>query len=72
MTTNSTSTSTLTDVDTPNMTTCEAVAEHLNISLSSQTVKTLIVKGRPSQDNPEAPKFSALVLRGDTLNEMEG
>ncbi|EGE22658.1 proline--tRNA ligase [Moraxella catarrhalis] len=60
-----------TDVDTPNMTTCEAVAEHLNIPLS-QTVKTLIVKGRHSQDNPEAPKFIALVLRGDhTLNEIK-
>lgn len=60
-----------TDVDTPNMTTCEAVAKHLNIPLS-QTVKTLIVKGRHSQDNPEAPKFIALVLRGDhTLNEIK-
>lgn len=60
-----------TNVDTPNMTTCEAVAEHLNIPLS-QTVKTLIVKGRHSQDNPEAPKFIALVLRGDhTLNEIK-
>lgn len=60
-----------TDVDTPNMTTCEAVAGHLNIPLG-QTVKTLIVKGRHSQDNPEAPKFIALVLRGDhTLNEIK-
>lgn len=60
-----------TDVDTPNMATCEAVAQHLNIPLS-QTVKTLIVKGRHSQDNPEAPKFIALVLRGDhTLNEIK-
>lgn len=60
-----------TDVDTPNMTTCEAVAQHLNIPLS-QTVKTLIVKGRHSQDNPEEPKFIALVLRGDhTLNEIK-
>ncbi|OAV23009.1 Prolyl-tRNA synthetase [Moraxella catarrhalis] len=60
-----------TDVDTPNMTTCEAVAKHLNIPLS-QTVKTLIVKGRHSQDNPKAPKFIALVLRGDhTLNEIK-
>lgn len=60
-----------TDVDTPDMPTCEAVAKHLNIPLS-QTAKTLIVKGSHSQDNPEAPKFIALVLRGDhTLNEIK-
>lgn len=59
------------DVDTPNMPTCEAVAEHLGIALS-QTVKTLIVKGAYSEDNPDAPKIVALVLRGDhTLNEIK-
>lgn len=59
------------DVDTPNMPTCEAVAEHLGIALS-QTVKTLIVKGAHSEDNPDAPKLVALVLRGDhTLNEIK-
>ncbi|OOS22634.1 proline--tRNA ligase [Moraxella pluranimalium] len=59
------------DVDTPNMPTCEAVAEHLGIALT-QTVKTLIVKGAHSEDNPDAPKLVALVLRGDhTLNEIK-
>ncbi|WP_294034865.1 proline--tRNA ligase [uncultured Moraxella sp.] len=59
------------DVDTPNMPTCEAVAEHLGIALT-QTVKTLIVKGAYSEDNPDAPKLVALVLRGDhTLNEIK-
>lgn len=59
------------DVDTPNMPTCEAVAEHLGISLS-QTVKTLIVKGAYSEDAPEMPKLVALVVRGDhTLNEIK-
>ncbi|MFB6348885.1 proline--tRNA ligase [Moraxella sp. ZJ142] len=60
-----------TDVDTPDMPTCEAVAEHLGIALA-QTVKTLIVKGSHSQDNPDAPKLVALVLRGDhSLNEIK-
>ena len=59
------------DVDTPNMPTCEAVAEHLGIALT-QTVKTLIVKGAHSEENPDAPKLVALVLRGDhTLNEIK-
>lgn len=59
------------DVDTPNMPTCEAVAEHLGIALT-QTVKTLIVKGAYSEENPDAPKLVALVLRGDhTLNEIK-
>ena len=59
------------DVDTPNMPTCEAVAEHLGIALT-QTVKTLIVKGAHSEENPNAPKLVALVLRGDhTLNEIK-
>ncbi|OOS06604.1 prolyl-tRNA synthetase [Moraxella cuniculi DSM 21768] len=59
------------NVATPNMPTCEAVAEHLGIALT-QTVKTLIVKGSHSEDNPDAPKFVALVLRGDhTLNEIK-
>lgn len=59
------------DVDTPNMPTCEAVAEHLGITLT-QTVKTLIVKGAYSEENPDAPKLVALVLRGDhTLNEIK-
>lgn len=59
------------DVDTPNMPTCEEVAQHLGIPLS-QTVKTLIVKGAYSEENPDAPKLVALVLRGDhTLNEIK-
>lgn len=59
------------DVDTPNMPTCEEVAKHLNIKLS-ETVKTLIVKGAYSEENPEMPKLVALVLRGDhTLNEIK-
>lgn len=59
------------NVATPDMSTCEAVAEHLGIALA-QTVKTLIVKGSHSEDNPDAPKFVALVLRGDhTLNEIK-
>lgn len=59
------------NVDTPDMPTCEAVAEHLGITLS-QTVKTLIVKGAYSEDNLDAPKLVALVLRGDhTLNEIK-
>ena len=60
-----------TDVDTPNMPTCEEVATHLGIDLK-QTVKTLIVKGSYSDDNPDMPKLVALVLRGDhTLNELK-
>lgn len=60
-----------TDVDTPNMPTCEAVANHLGIDLK-QTVKTLIVKGSYSKQTPDMPKFVALVLRGDhTLNEIK-
>lgn len=59
------------DVDTPNMPTCEEVAEHLGIPLK-QTVKTLIVKGSYSEETPDMPKFVALVLRGDhTLNEVK-
>lgn len=59
------------DVDTPNMPTCEEVAKHLDISLSC-TVKTLIVKGSYSKDNPQMPKLVALVLRGDhELNEIK-
>ncbi|MDO4699357.1 MAG: proline--tRNA ligase [Moraxella sp.] len=66
-----TPTQTRTDVDTPNMPTCEQVAEHLGISLA-QTVKTLIVKGSYSKDTPDMPKLVALVLRGDhTLNELK-
>lgn len=60
-----------TDVDTPDMPTCEAVAEHLGIPLS-HTVKTLIVKGSYSDETPDMPKLVALVLRGDhTLNELK-
>lgn len=66
-----TPTQTRTDVDTPNMPTCEQVAEHLGIPLA-QTVKTLIVKGSYSKDTPDMPKLVALVLRGDhTLNELK-
>ncbi|OOR87447.1 proline--tRNA ligase [Moraxella caviae] len=60
-----------TDVDTVNMPTCEEVAKHLGIALE-QTVKTLIVKGAHSEENPDAPKLVALILRGDhTLNEIK-
>ncbi|MDO4895366.1 proline--tRNA ligase [Moraxella sp.] len=60
-----------TNVSTPNMPTCEQVAQHLNIDLS-QTVKTLIVKGAYSEETPEMPKLVALVLRGDhELNEIK-
>lgn len=59
------------DVDTPNMPTCEEVAEHLGIPLA-KTVKTLIVKGSYSEDTPDMPKLVALILRGDhTLNEIK-
>lgn len=64
-------TQTRTDVDTPNMPTCEEVAEHLGVALS-KTVKTLIVKGSYSKETPDMPKLVALVLRGDhTLNELK-
>lgn len=57
------------NVDTPNMPTCEQVAEHLGLPLS-QTVKTLIVHGQPSEDG--SVTLVALVLRGDhTLNEIK-
>lgn len=60
-----------TNVSTPDMPTCEQVAQHLNIDLS-QTVKTLIVKGAYSEETPEMPKLVALVLRGDhELNEIK-
>ncbi|WFF39059.1 proline--tRNA ligase [Moraxella nasibovis] len=59
------------DVDTPNMPTCEEVAEHLGIDLK-QTVKTLIVKGSHSEENPDMPKLVALIVRGDhELNEIK-
>lgn len=58
-----------TDVSTPNMPTCEQVAEHLGLPLS-QTVKTLIVEG--VDDENGNPTLVALVLRGDhTLNEVK-
>lgn len=58
-----------TDVSTPNMPTCEQVAEHLGLPLS-QTVKTLIVEGTPTDEGN--PTLVALVLRGDhTLNEIK-
>lgn len=64
-----TATQTKTNVATPNMPTCEQVAEHLNVPLS-QTVKTLIVEGEATEDNPLP--LVALVLRGDhTLNEIK-
>ncbi|ELA08990.1 prolyl-tRNA ligase [Moraxella macacae 0408225] len=57
-----------TDVATPNMPTCEQVAEHLNLPLS-KTVKTLIVEGVDDKGNST---LVALVLRGDhTLNEIK-
>lgn len=57
------------DVSTPNMPTCEQVAEHLGLPLAS-TVKTLIVEGEPTEDGKET--LVALVLRGDhTLNEIK-
>lgn len=58
------------DVDTPNMPTCEQVAEHLGIALS-QTVKTLIVKASDELAE-QGTKVVALVLRGDhELNEIK-
>ncbi|WP_019519252.1 proline--tRNA ligase [Faucicola boevrei] len=58
-----------TDVATPNMPTCEQVAEHLGLPLS-QTVKTLIVEG--IDDENGKPTLVALVLRGDhSLNEIK-
>lgn len=60
-----------TNVDTPNMPTCQEVAEYLGLDLTC-TVKTLIVKGSHSDDAPDMPKLVALVLRGDhTLNELK-
>lgn len=57
------------DVDTPNMPTCEQVAEYLGLPLA-QTVKTLIVHGQPSEDG--SVTLVALILRGDhTLNEIK-
>ena len=57
------------NVATPNMPTCEQVAEHLGLPLS-QTVKTLIVEGTPTDEGN--PTLVALVLRGDhTLNEIK-
>lgn len=57
------------DVATPNITTCEQVADYLGIPLT-QTVKTLIVEG---VDNDKgASTLVALVLRGDhQLNEIK-
>ena len=58
-----------TDVATPDMPTCEQVAEHLGLPLA-QTVKTLIVEG--VDDENGNPTLVALVLRGDhTLNEIK-
>lgn len=57
-----------TDVATPNMPTCEMVAEHLNLPLS-QTAKTLIVNGETEDGEAQ---LIALVLRGDhTLNAIK-
>lgn len=57
------------NVDTPNMPTCEQVAQHLNLPIT-QTVKTLIVNGKPDQ-NGNTPLI-ALILRGDhTLNTIK-
>ncbi|MGP4865020.1 proline--tRNA ligase [Psychrobacter sp. T6-5] len=58
----------LTNVDTVNMPTCEAVAEHLDIPLAT-TVKTLIVQGHTPEGEEQ---LVALVLRGDhTLNDIK-
>lgn len=54
-------TQTKTNVPTPNMPTCEAVAAHLGVPLAT-TVKTLIVDGIDKNGN-DTPV--ALVLRGD-------
>ena len=55
------------NVLTVGMPTCEAVAAHLDIPLST-TVKTLIVQGRNADDEPQ---LIAVVLRGDhTLNTI--
>ena len=57
------------NVSTPDMPTCEQVAEHLGLALS-QTVKTLIVEGNPTEEGTAT--LVALVLRGDhTLNEIK-
>ena len=56
------------NVDTINMPTCEAVAEHLNVALAT-TVKTLIVQGHTPEGEPQ---LIAVVLRGDhTLNTIK-
>lgn len=56
------------NVLTVGMPTCEAVAAHLDIPLST-TVKTLIVQGRNADDEPQ---LVAVVLRGDhTLNTIK-
>ena len=56
------------NVLTVGMPTCEAVAAHLDIPLST-TVKTLIVQGRNADDEPQ---LIAVVLRGDhTLNTIK-
>lgn len=58
-----------TDVPTPNMPTCEAVAAHLGLPLS-KTVKTLIVEGEDKEDG--TPTLVALILRGDhELNDIK-
>ncbi len=56
------------NIDTVNMPTCEAVAEHLNVPLAT-TVKTLIVQGHTPEGEPQ---LIAVVLRGDhTLNTIK-
>ena len=61
-------TQTPTNVDTVDMPTCEAVAEHLDIALAT-TVKTLIVQGHTPEGDDQ---LVALVLRGDhTLNDIK-
>ena len=56
------------NVDTIDMPTCEAVAEHLNVALAT-TVKTLIVQGHTPEGEPQ---LVAVVLRGDhTLNTIK-
>ena len=56
------------NVDTIDMPTCEAVAEHLDVALAT-TVKTLIVQGHTPEGEPQ---LIAVVLRGDhTLNTIK-
>ena len=54
------------DVSTPNMPTCEQVAEHLGLPLS-QTVKTLIVEGEPTEEQLQRLRQGVELNDGMTL-----